>query len=92
MNTEFTARFEKFSAISPLSSASNRYFHDSNGRLSRSLNSIMPPAPSTNSPCVSNKLRLLSAPGSDASERSIVTCRSDASTLICGPIVTAAVR
>jgi hypothetical protein len=80
------------SATSPSSIASNRYFHASSGRLSMSLYSITPPWPSTSSPCVSNSATEPSAAGRSPSERSAVIWRSLASTLICGPIVTAPVR
>ena len=80
------------SATSPASIASSRYFQASSGRLSRSLNSITPPCPSTSSPCASYSASDCSAAGRSPIERSIVICRSLASTLICGPIVTAPVR
>jgi hypothetical protein len=85
-------RFELSSDTSPVSIMSSRYFQCSSARLRRSEYSSSPPAASTSSPDGSKSVVFCSDGGSAASERDAVTCRSRASTAICGPRVTAPTR
>ena len=87
-----SSRLATSSDTRPCSTVPSRYLYDSSGRLSRSANSMTPRFPSTSSPWYSYSVSDCSAGGSDASERSIVSCFERASTASCGSTVAAAWR